>query len=90
MVTTARPTANSARTSPTGLAVDTLEQHYTIDQLNALWLPAAFQPVSIDPEGASPRYERSSSTLIVDTKYQNSDQLEYDVTSEIPARPRSS
>ena len=68
------------------MLLNPLEQHYAIDRLNALWLPAAFQPVHIDPpEGASPNYERSSSTLIVDTKYQTSDQLEYDVTSEIPA-----
>jgi transglutaminase-like putative cysteine protease len=71
---------------PAGVLLNPLEQHYAIDRLNALWLPAAFQPVHIDPpEGASPNYERSSSTLIVDTRYQTSDQLEYDVTSEIPA-----
>ena len=69
---------------PDGLPVESLEQHYEIDHLGALWLPAAFQPVSINPDGATPRYERSSSTLIVDTKYQNSDQINYDVVSEIP------
>jgi transglutaminase-like putative cysteine protease len=70
---------------PAGLGVDRLEQRFTIDRLGALWLPAAFQPVSIDGQGASSRYERNSSTLIVDTKYQNSDQLEYTVVSEVPA-----
>jgi transglutaminase-like putative cysteine protease len=69
---------------PEGLPVERLDQRYEIDRLGALWLPAAYQPVSITAEGASPRYERSSSTLIVDTKYQNSDDLDYDVVSEIP------
>ena len=38
----------------------------------------------MDTTGADPRYERNSSTLIVDTKYQSSDQLSYDVVSELP------
>ena len=71
---------------PEGLTVEPpLAQHYQIESLSALWLPAAFQPVDIDPHGASINYERNSSTLIVDNKYTNSDQLEYDVTSKIPA-----
>jgi len=69
---------------PDGIASTTLEQEYTIERLSALWLPAAYQPVSIDPEGASPRYERASSTLIVDTSSQTSDQLTYRVTSAVP------
>jgi transglutaminase-like putative cysteine protease len=69
---------------PNGVATKPLDQEFTIERLSALWLPAAFQPVSIDPEGAAPRYERVSSTLIVDTTYQSSDQLTYQVTSQLP------
>lgn len=71
--------------TPEAVSVEPLDQHYEIDRLGALWLPAAYQPVSVDPSGADPRYERDSSTLIVDTKYQDSDQLSYDVVSELPA-----
>ena len=71
--------------TPDAVTSERLEQHYEIDRLGALWLPAAFQPVRVDTPGADPRYERNSSTLIVDTKYQSSDQLVYDVVSEVPA-----
>jgi transglutaminase-like putative cysteine protease len=70
--------------TPNAVTSERLDQHYEIDRLGALWLPAAFQPVRVDPAGADPRYERNSSTLIVDTKYQSSDQLSYDVVSELP------
>jgi transglutaminase-like putative cysteine protease len=70
---------------PDAVSVVPVEQRFEIDQLGALWLPAAFQPVRIDSTTVDPRYERDSATLIVDTKYPNSDQLTYTVTSEIPA-----
>ena len=71
--------------TPDIAGVDALTQHFEIEQLGALWLPAAFQPVNIEAQGFEPRYERSSDTLIVDTRYTSSDQLSYDVQSEIPA-----
>jgi transglutaminase-like putative cysteine protease len=69
---------------PEAVPTANLAQRYRIEQLGALWLPAAFQPVHIDAEGVDPRYERSSATLIVDTSLSNSDQLEYDVVSAVP------
>lgn len=69
---------------PSGVSVEQVPQDYDIAQLSAIWLPAAFQPVHIDTQGASSRYEEGSSTLIVDTDYQNSDSLHYQVVSEIP------
>jgi transglutaminase-like putative cysteine protease len=69
---------------PNAVTNASLDQEFTIERLSALWLPAAFQPVRIDPDGASPRYERASATLIVDTTYQSSDQLTYRVTSQLP------
>jgi transglutaminase-like putative cysteine protease len=70
---------------PEAVSVNQLPQRYEIDRLGALWLPAAYQPVRIETQGADPRYERSSSTLIVDTTFPNSDQLSYEVLSELPA-----
>jgi transglutaminase-like putative cysteine protease len=69
----------------TDAASDPVTQHFEIERLGALWLPAAFQPVSIETEGFDARYERSSDTLIVDTKHDDSDQLSYRVISEVPA-----
>jgi transglutaminase-like putative cysteine protease len=69
---------------PSGVSVEQVDQDYDIAQLSAIWLPAAFQPVHIDTEGVPSRYEDESSTLIVDTDYQNSDSVQYHVVSEIP------
>jgi hypothetical protein len=66
------------------LASRSLTQTYNIQQLEAIWLPAAYQPVSIDAEGPNPRYERASSTLIVDTDLNTSDRTVYEVTSALP------
>ena len=68
---------------PDGLPVESLEQHYRSTISVRCGCPAAFQPVSIIL-GRQSRYERSSSTLIVDTKYQNSDQIELRRRLEIP------
>ncbi|WP_208028009.1 transglutaminase TgpA family protein [Rhabdothermincola sediminis] len=60
-----------------------VRQRFSILGLSALWLPAAYQPVAVDAE-ARVRYQPDSATLIVDTAYPSSDDLRYEVVSEIP------
>jgi transglutaminase-like putative cysteine protease len=61
-----------------------LTQTYTIERLDALWLPAAYQPVTVETEGPKPIYQRESSTLIVDRDFTSSDNSVYTVTSARP------
>ncbi len=72
-------------TIPDAAVGTTIEQTFTITGLSAIWLPAAYQPIAIDPGEADVRYQSSSSTLIVDTDLDSSDELTYVVESEIPA-----
>lgn len=62
-----------------------LEQQYTILNMGAVWLPAAYEPraVRTAAEGAI-SYEPISGTLIVSTDLESSDGLQYELTSEIP------
>ncbi|HEX7444290.1 MAG TPA: DUF3488 and transglutaminase-like domain-containing protein, partial [Acidimicrobiales bacterium] len=61
-----------------------VEQTYRISALSALWLPAAFEPVSIDAPDTSVRYQKESATLIVDTNVPTSDGQSYTVRSVMP------
>lgn len=72
------------RMNPAFPAETVLEQHYTIESLSALWLPAAFEPVTVDAGETGLVYERESGTLIVDNDRQDSDGLTYSVTSADP------
>lgn len=74
---------------PDGSSGETINQEFTITGLSAIWLPAAYQPVALDAGAADIRYQASSSTLIVDTDYANSDALTYVVESEVPEIPDS-
>jgi transglutaminase-like putative cysteine protease len=62
----------------------TVRQTITIEALNAVWLPAAFEPRSLDVEDADVGWDEDSSTLIVDRGVPTSDGLTYEVTSAIP------
>lgn len=61
-----------------------VEQTFEIGRLAAPWLPAAFQPVSIDSADVGVRYQSESSTLIVDGDQATSDDLRYTVVSQLP------
>ena len=73
---------------PSGIADPGLpgevEQTFRISALSALWLPAAFEPVSIDAPDTSVRFQKDSSTLIVDTNVPTSDGQTYKVRSVLP------
>jgi transglutaminase-like putative cysteine protease len=59
-------------------------QEVAVSGLAAIWLPAAFAPVRIEPNTADVRWEAESSTLIVSTEHPTSDGLTYDVVSAVP------
>jgi len=72
-----------------GSSVEESVQHFTIEQLGAVWLPAAFEPRSlVSTSDAVDRgdisYEPSSSTLIVGRSLASADGLSYTVTSALP------
>ena len=64
--------------------VEPIEQTFTIEALAAIWLPSAFEPRSLQIDDATVRYDEESSTLIVDDSLDDSDSLEYVVTSASP------
>jgi transglutaminase-like putative cysteine protease len=59
-------------------------QTFTIMALDQLWLPAAYVPVSVSPQGFQVRYHSGSSTLIVDTNLPSSNNQTYQVKSVLP------
>ncbi|MDZ7673674.1 MAG: DUF3488 and transglutaminase-like domain-containing protein [Acidimicrobiales bacterium] len=61
----------------------TFEQSYSISSLAQIWLPAAYEPQAISA-GEDIRYDEVSSTLIVDTDIESSDNVDYRVTSALP------
>ena len=58
-------------------------QTITIQALAAIWLPAAFEPTSLQAD-AKVAYDEASGTLIVDRDADTSDGLQYTVTSQVP------
>ena len=74
---------------PSGSTVQESVQQFTIEQLGAVWLPAAFEPRSLvsttdNAGGGDISYEPSSSTLIVGRTLASSNGLSYTVTSALP------
>lgn len=73
---------------PNGLspqrASQQVEQIFEIEALAAIWLPAAFEPSSIDAPNMDVRWEPASSTLIVDDDRETSDNTSYRVVSSLP------
>lgn len=73
---------------PNGVAADRasdqVAQEFTVEALSAIWLPAAYEPNSIDSGGLEVRWEPASSTLIVDQERPTSDGTRYRVVSSIP------
>ena len=67
-----------------GSSVEPSVQHFSIEQLGAVWLPAAFEPRSVVSATTDISYEPSSSTLIVGRSLNDSDGISYTVSSAIP------
>ncbi len=60
------------------------KQTYTIGTLDTIWLPAAYEPRSVEKASTEVRYEPTTSTLIVGTTVQNSNSVAYSVQSALP------
>jgi transglutaminase-like putative cysteine protease len=59
-------------------------QQYSIESLDTIWLPAAYEPRSVDKASTEVRYEPNTSTLIVGTQVANSNTSTYTVQSALP------
>ncbi|MET0728520.1 MAG: DUF3488 and transglutaminase-like domain-containing protein [Acidimicrobiales bacterium] len=66
------------------IARETFEQEFEITGLAAIWLPAAYEPRSLDVSETTVRYRKESATLIVDNDVPSSDGLTYTITSSSP------
>ena len=63
---------------------ETVTQEVTIDALASVWLPAALEPVALEPgPDEEVVYDERSSTLMVDRDVTTSDGYSYTVTSEV-------
>ena len=62
----------------------TVRQQIEITLLGNEWVPAAFEPVAIDPRGFDIVWDERSSSLIVDEDVATSDGFEYTVESQVP------
>ena len=63
---------------------ESVSQTVTVEALSGVWLPAAFEPRSLDAGDAKVGWDQDSSTLIVDRDVPTSDGMTYEVTSAIP------
>ncbi len=72
------------RAVDSAVETDSVRQTVTVDALGGVWLPAAFEPRSLDTGDAHVGWDEDSSTLIVDRDVPTSDGLTYEVTSAIP------
>jgi transglutaminase-like putative cysteine protease len=67
-----------------GVDTEQVTQAVTISALNSVWLPAAYEPVALDPGDNAVGWDADSSTLIVDREVPTSDGFTYEVTSALP------
>jgi transglutaminase-like putative cysteine protease len=67
-----------------GVDTEQVTQAVTILALNSVWLPAAYEPVALDPGDNPVGWDADSSTLIVDREVPTSDGFSYEVTSALP------
>jgi transglutaminase-like putative cysteine protease len=77
------PDARASSLSDPGTSGE-VEQRFDISALSALWLPAASRPVAIDAPTTRIRFQKETSTLIVDTNVPTSDGQAYTVKSVLP------
>jgi transglutaminase-like putative cysteine protease len=70
--------------SPGDVATTSIDQTVSVSRLAQVWLPAAFEPMSIDASGGDVSWDSRSSTLIVSGELEDSDDLTYQVTSQVP------
>jgi transglutaminase-like putative cysteine protease len=72
------------RSVDTAVETEEVHQTVTVEALAGVWLPAAFEPRSLDAGDAKVGWDPDSSTLIVDRDVPTSDGMTYEVTSALP------
>jgi transglutaminase-like putative cysteine protease len=72
------------RAVDTAAETQSVHQTVTVEALGGVWLPAAFEPRSLDAGDTDVGWDQDSSTLIVDRDIPTSDGMTYEVTSSIP------
>jgi len=80
-----RATGSLPHRVPPGVDTVVAEQAVSIVALDTIWLPAAFEPRSVNAGNTSVRYEPESSTLIVGTRLPNSNGVSFLVESALPS-----
>ena len=65
-----------------------ITQRVQIEALSAIWVPSAYEARRVPRSSEQLRWDRSSSTLIVDASEPSSDGLTYTVESELPELSR--
>jgi transglutaminase-like putative cysteine protease len=68
----------------TDIETGVVRQTFSISNLAAVWVPAAWEPVAIDPGDNEVDWDERSSTLIVDKNLDTSDGFTYEVESHMP------
>ena len=72
---------------PAGTTTQTLTQTITIKALDPPWMPAAYEPVSVESDGGTKAiYEAESATLTIGNKVASGTNLTYVIESRVPVR----
>jgi transglutaminase-like putative cysteine protease len=72
---------------PAGTTTQTVTQTVTIKALDPPWMPAAYEPVSVQSDGGTKAiYEAESATLTIGNKVATATDLTYVVQSRVPVR----
>ncbi len=69
---------------PSEAEVDAVRQRFDIEALSDIWMPAAYEPRTVNVDGGDARFDEESGTLIVDGSRESSDALRYEVVSSAP------
>ncbi|MEY2403381.1 MAG: hypothetical protein QOD38_932, partial [Acidimicrobiaceae bacterium] len=72
------------RSVDSSAATAVFTQSFLISTLDTIWLPAAYEPRSLDKASTEVRYEPETATLIVGTNVPDSNNAAYTVQSAIP------
>jgi transglutaminase-like putative cysteine protease len=72
------------RSVDSSAATEVFQQTYSIEFLDTIWLPAAYEPRSVDHASTDVRYEPDTSTLIVGTNVTDANSARYSVQSALP------
>ncbi len=72
-------------TLPESQAADVEEHTFTIAALRSSWLPAAYEPISVDAEGVALTYREDAGAILL-AEGRTEESMQYTVESAVPAR----